>query len=78
MDYGPVVFPVSGFPRKNLGVDCVIICIIFDHCLILFLLHKEGKELGLVNFIPLNWCPVVASFPNNIYIYIIDYEILEL
>ena len=48
MDYGPVVFPVSGFPRKNLGVDCVIICIIFGHCLILFLLHKEGKELELV------------------------------
>ena len=23
VDYGPVVFPVSGFPRKNLGVDFV-------------------------------------------------------
>jgi hypothetical protein len=21
VDYGPVVFPASGFPRKNLGVD---------------------------------------------------------
>ena len=48
MDYGPVVFPVSGFPRKTLGVDCVIICIIFGHYLILFLLHKEGKKLELV------------------------------
>ena len=47
MDYGPVVFPVSGFPRKNLGVDYVIICIIFDHCLILFLLHKEGNNWDL-------------------------------
>ena len=61
-----MVFPVSGFPRKNLGVDCVIICIIFGHCLILFLLHKKGKALGLVNCNPLNWCPVVPSFPNSI------------
>ena len=61
-----MVFPVSGFQSKNLGVDYVIICIIFGHCLIMFLLHKEGKELGLVNFIPLNWCPVVPSFPNKV------------
>ena len=66
MDYGPVVFPVSGFPRKNLGVDCVIICIIFGHCLILFLLYKEGKALGLVNCNPLNWYLVVPSFPNKV------------
>ena len=29
MDYGPVVFPASGFPRKNLGVDLCDCCIIF-------------------------------------------------
>ena len=65
MDYGLVVFPASGFPRKNLGVNCVIIYIIFYHYLIMFLLHKEKKELGLVNCIPLNWCSVVPSFPNT-------------
>ena len=72
MDYGPVVFPASGFPRKNLGVDLCDCCIIFVHCLILFLilflLHKEGKGLGLVN------CELysaelirlfVPSFPNR-------------
>jgi hypothetical protein len=49
MDYGLVVFPALGFPCKNLGVDLCDCCIIFVHCLILFLLHKEVKELGLVN-----------------------------
>ena len=67
MDSGPVVFPASGFPRKNLGVNLCDCCIIFVHCLILFLLHKEGKGLGLVN------CELysaelirlfVPSFPN--------------
>lgn len=69
MDSGPVVFPASGFPRKNLGVDLCDCCIIFVHCLILFLLHKEGKGLGLVNcelysaeLIRL----VVPSFPNKV------------
>jgi hypothetical protein len=63
-----VVFPASGFPCKNLGVDVCDCCIIFIHCLILFLLHKEGKGLGLVN------CELystklirlfVPSFPNK-------------
>ena len=69
MDYGSVVFPVLSFPRKNLGVDLCDCCIIFVHCLILFLLHKEGKGLGLVNcelysaeLIRL----VVSSFPNKV------------
>jgi hypothetical protein len=69
VDSGPVVFPASGFPRKNLGVDVCDCCIIFVHCLILFLLHKEGKGLGLVN------CELysaelirlfVPSFPNKV------------
>jgi hypothetical protein len=34
VDSGPVVFPVSGFPRKNLGVDLCdylhYICSLFD------------------------------------------------
>jgi hypothetical protein len=47
VDSSPVVFPASGFPRKNLGVDVCDCYIIFVHCLILFLLHKEGKGLGL-------------------------------
>jgi len=46
VDFGPVVFPASGFPRKNLGVDLCDCCIIFVHCLIMFLLHKEGKRIG--------------------------------
>jgi hypothetical protein len=29
VDSGPVVFPVSGFPRKNLGVD-LCDCSLFD------------------------------------------------
>ena len=61
----PWFFPHRVFHVKILVLICVIICIIFGHCLILVLLHKEGKELGLVNFIPLNWCPVVPSFPNT-------------
>ena len=36
VDYGPVVFPESGFPRKNFGVD---LC---DYLVI------PRKELGLV------------------------------
>ena len=57
MDYGPVVFPVSGFPRKNLGVDLCdylyYICSLFDS---VFYCTKREKGLGLVNCecIPLN------------------------
>ena len=43
----PWFFPYQVFHVKNLGVDCVIICIIFGHCLILFLLHKEGNNWDL-------------------------------
>ena len=70
MDSGPVVFPASGFPRKNLGVDLCDCCIIFVHCLILFFYcTKREKGLGLVNcelysaeLIRL----VVPSFPNRL------------
>ena len=44
----PWFFPYRVFHVKILVLICVIICIIFGHCLILFLLHKEGKELELV------------------------------
>ena len=36
MDYGPVIFPVFSFLRKNFGVDLCDYCIIFVYCLILF------------------------------------------
>ena len=43
--YGPVVFPVSGFPRKNLGVDlCDCLYYLVD-CLILFLIAQKGKRI---------------------------------
>ena len=65
----PWFFPYRVFHVKILVLICVIICIIFVHCLILFLLHKEGKGLGLVNcelysaeLIRL----VVPSFPNKV------------
>ena len=54
MDYGPVVFP-----RKNLGVD---LCDYLHYIWSLFdsiFTAQRGKELGLVNCIPLNWCSVV-------------------
>jgi len=35
VDYGPVVFPASGFPRKNLGVDLCDCLHYFIDCLIL-------------------------------------------
>ena len=65
----PWFFPHRVFHVKILVLICVIFCIIFGHCLILFLLHKEGKGLGLVNcelysaeLIRL----VVPSFPNKV------------
>ena len=61
----PWFFPYRVFYVKILVLICVIICIIFYHCLILFLLYKEGKALGLVNCNPLNWCSVVPSFHNR-------------
>jgi len=45
VDYGPVVFPASGFPRKNLGVvlrDCLHY---FVDCLILVLIARKGKRI---------------------------------
>jgi hypothetical protein len=42
----PWFFPHRVFHVKNLGVDLCDCCIIFVHCLILFLLHKEGKRIG--------------------------------
>ena len=35
MDYGPVVFPASGFPRENLDVDLCDCLHYFIDCLIL-------------------------------------------
>jgi len=64
----PWFFPHRVFHVKILVLICVIIYIIFVHCLILFLLHKEGKGLGLVNcelyFAELIRL-VVSSFPNT-------------
>jgi len=70
VDSGPVVFPVSGFPRKNLGVDLCDCCIIFVHCFdSVFYCTKREKGLGLVNCelysAELIWL-VVPSFPNNL------------
>jgi hypothetical protein len=45
VDYDPVVFPASGFPRKNLGVvlrDCLHYFVDF---LILVLIARKGKGL---------------------------------
>ena len=65
LDYGPVVFPASSFPRKNLGVD---LCDYLHYFLSLFdsvFTAQRGKELRLVNYILLNWCSVVLSFLNS-------------
>jgi hypothetical protein len=47
VDSGPVVFPVSGFPRKNLGVDLCdylhYICSLFDS---VFYCTKREKKIG--------------------------------
>jgi hypothetical protein len=46
VDYGPVVFPASGFPRKNLGVDLCdylhYICSLFDSVFT----AQKGKRIG--------------------------------
>ena len=68
MDYGPVVFPASGFPRKNLGVDLCDCLHYLVHCLILFLIAQRGKRLGLMNCIPLNWSDYLfLVFPTKWY-----------
>jgi hypothetical protein len=41
-----MVFPVSGFSRKNLSVDLCDCCIIFVDCLILILIAQRGKRIG--------------------------------
>ena len=70
MDSGPVVFPASGFPRKNLGVDlCDYLHYIWSLFESVFYCTKREKGLGLVNcelysaeLIRL----VVPSFPNKV------------
>lgn len=59
MDYGPVVFPASGFPRKNPGVDLCDCYIIFVDCLIL--IAQRVKRIGTCELIRLDWCPVICS-----------------
>jgi hypothetical protein len=46
VDYGPVVFPALGFPRKNLGIDLCDCCIIIVDCLILILIAQREKRIG--------------------------------
>ena len=60
-----MVFPAC----KNLSVDVCDCTIIFVHCLIMVLLHKEGKGLGLVNceFYSAELIRLfVLSFPNKV------------
>ena len=47
MDSGPVVFPASGFPRKNLGVDLCDCCIIFACLILFFYCTKREKDWDL-------------------------------
>ena len=45
MDSGPVVFPASGFPRKNLGVDlCDYLHYIWSLFESVFFTAQRGKK----------------------------------
>ena len=54
VDYGPVVFPASGFPRKNLGVDlCDWLHYFIDWVILILITQSEKKvkdwDLTIVN-----------------------------
>ena len=67
MDSGPVVFPASGFPRKNLGVD---LCDYLHYIWSLFdsiFTAQRGKRIGTCELYSAELILLlVPSFPNKV------------